>query len=129
MIANLTGDWYWIVLAVIVLFGGSQLPKLAKNAGEAMKEFRKAHNDAMTDTPTSVAAPAPTLPVGAAPAPSLGVGAQPARPLPAGVPSGGAATAAPSGEEKVTLTRAELDALLAHREAQARASGAPPASS
>jgi len=28
MLANIFGDWYWLVLVVIVLFGGSQLPKL-----------------------------------------------------------------------------------------------------
>ena len=45
MLANIFGDWYWVVLAIIVLFGGSQLPKLARNSGEALKEFRKAHAD------------------------------------------------------------------------------------
>ncbi len=46
MLANITGDWPYILIAVIILFGGSQLPKLAKNAGEAMKEFKKAHEEA-----------------------------------------------------------------------------------
>ena len=45
MLANIFGDWYWLVLVVIVLFGGSQLPKLARNSGEALKEFKKAHDD------------------------------------------------------------------------------------
>ena len=51
MIANIFGDWYWVVLAVIVLFGGSQLPKLARNSGEALKEFRKAHTDEADSSP------------------------------------------------------------------------------
>ena len=30
-----------ILLVVLVLFGGSQLPKLAKNIGKAQKEFKE----------------------------------------------------------------------------------------
>jgi sec-independent protein translocase protein TatA len=36
------GPEWWIVLGVIVLiFGGSQLPKLARSLGQAQKEFKK----------------------------------------------------------------------------------------
>ena len=35
-----------VLVAVILLFGASQIPKLARNLGEASKEFRKAHEDA-----------------------------------------------------------------------------------
>ena len=36
------GPEVWIVLAVILLlFGGSQLPKLARNLGKAQKEFKE----------------------------------------------------------------------------------------
>ena len=31
-----------IVIALIVIFGGSQLPKIARNVGSAGKEFKKA---------------------------------------------------------------------------------------
>jgi sec-independent protein translocase protein TatA len=34
-----------ILVVVLVLFGGSQLPKLAKNLGSAQKEFKKAVED------------------------------------------------------------------------------------
>jgi sec-independent protein translocase protein TatA len=35
------GPEIWIVLAVVLLlFGGSQLPKLARNIGKAQKEFK-----------------------------------------------------------------------------------------
>ena len=69
-----------IVLAVVLLlFGSTKLPKLARSLGEAQKEFKKGVADAD------------------APAPST-----------------------PAGDEKVTMTKAELDALLAQREAQAR---------
>jgi sec-independent protein translocase protein TatA len=30
-----------IVVVILVLFGGSQLPKLAKNLGKAQKEFKE----------------------------------------------------------------------------------------
>ena len=44
MIANILGSDALIVLvvAVVVLFGGSQLPKLARNVGAAGHELRKA---------------------------------------------------------------------------------------
>ena len=36
-----SGPEIWIVLLIVlVLFGGSQLPKLAKNIGKAQKEFK-----------------------------------------------------------------------------------------
>jgi len=68
-----------ILLVVLLLFGSTKLPKLAKSLGEASKEFKKGVADA--DVP---------------------------------------ATAKPVVEEKVTMTKAELDAMLAEREAQAR---------
>lgn len=34
--------WEWIIVAVVVLvlFGGSQIPKLARSLGQAQKEFK-----------------------------------------------------------------------------------------
>ena len=51
MIANIFGSDTLIVLvvAVVVLFGGSQLPKLAKNVGSAGREFRRAQAEAELD--------------------------------------------------------------------------------
>lgn len=34
-----------VLVAVIFLFGASQIPKLARNLGEARREFRKAQDD------------------------------------------------------------------------------------
>jgi sec-independent protein translocase protein TatA len=91
-----------ILLVVLLLFGSTKLPKLAKSLGEASKEFKKGIGD----------------PDG--PPPSTAV-----------VPPASAAPILPATEEKVTLTRAELDALLDAREAQARKADpgkdAPPA--
>ncbi len=71
-----------IILAVVLLlFGSTKLPKLAKSLGEAQKEFKKGVADA--DAPP------------------------------------------PKEDEKVTMTKAEYDALLAEREAQARKDGPP----
>ncbi len=38
-----------VLLIVLVLFGGSQIPKLAKNLGSAQKEFKKAMDEAKSD--------------------------------------------------------------------------------
>jgi len=71
------------LLVILLLFGSTKLPKLAKSLGEAQKEFKK------------------------------GVAESEAQPVKA------------VGEEKVTMTKAELDAMLAEREAQARRNAPP----
>jgi sec-independent protein translocase protein TatA len=38
---------------VLVLFGGSQLPKLAKNLGSAQRELKKAMEDGKSDSDSS----------------------------------------------------------------------------
>lgn len=72
-----------ILLVVLLLFGSTKLPKLAKSLGEASKEFKKGIADA--DAPAVATPPA-----------------------------------VPPAEERVTMTKAELDALLAAREVQVR---------
>ncbi len=42
-------DWAIILIVVVVLFGGSQLPKLARNIGQAQKEFKKGLTEGMKD--------------------------------------------------------------------------------
>ena len=34
-------DLVWVIVIVAVLFGGSQIPKLARNLGSAQREFKK----------------------------------------------------------------------------------------
>ena len=46
-----------VVLALILLFGASAIPKLARNLGEAGREFRKAHSDAFDSSSGLTAAP------------------------------------------------------------------------
>jgi sec-independent protein translocase protein TatA len=65
-----------ILVIVLLVFGGSKLPKLARSLGEAKNEFEKTSKPGADKTPAS--------------------------------------------EEKVTMTKTELDALLAERDATAR---------
>ncbi|HEY7676719.1 MAG TPA: twin-arginine translocase TatA/TatE family subunit [Candidatus Methylomirabilis sp.] len=91
-----------IVIFVIALlvFGPAELPKLAKNLGRAMAEFKRTSDDLMsqiqheldTATPEEGGSPEPTA-AGASP------GAEGAEPVPAAAPIGdeaGAAARAPS---------------------------------
>lgn len=80
-----------ILLVVLLLFGSSKLPGLARSIGEASKEFKKGVLNA--DEPASKAEPAP------------------------------APTPAP---DTVTMTKAELDALVAERVAKAQQDLPPP---
>lgn len=67
MIATLFGPdlGYVVIIALVVLFGGSQLPKIARNIGTAGKEFRKAQLEANEEAQREQAA----HPSGAVPAP------------------------------------------------------------
>ena len=71
------------LLVILLLFGSTKLPKLAKSLGEAQKEFKK------------------------------------------GVAESEAEAARPALDEKVTMTKAEYDALLAERDVQARRNAPP----
>jgi sec-independent protein translocase protein TatA len=75
-----------ILVIVLVLFGSTRLPKLARSLGQASKEFKDGMNTHEQEEAAKTEAK----------------------------------------DEPVTMTRGELDALLAEREAQARAAAAPP---
>lgn len=49
-------ETFALVVVVLLIFGPSQLPKMARGLGEAMREFRKAqremHNELNRDEPT-----------------------------------------------------------------------------
>ena len=115
MVGNIFGPDLGIVLVIILLvvIFGSQLPKLARNVGSAGKEFRKAQQEAEEEAERDRAAKSPAASPAAANVvpPPVAVGPGPAAPPP---------VAAPSREESVTLTRSELDALLRAREEEAR---------
>ena len=42
-------DWVWILLIVLVIFGGRKLPDLAKNLGKGLSEFKKGLNEVQND--------------------------------------------------------------------------------
>lgn len=94
MIANIFGTDGIIVLivALVVLFGGSQLPKLAKNLGSAGREFRKAQQEAEEEAAAKATPPAPAS-VGPAPTPAV----------PATPPASPA-----SDDDKLVISRNEL---------------------
>lgn len=46
------GEWLWIFIIILVLFGGSRLPSLAKGMGQAVKEFKKASRDEEEEKPS-----------------------------------------------------------------------------
>jgi sec-independent protein translocase protein TatA len=102
-LANILGPDGVIVLVIIVLvllFGGTQLPKLARGLGEASHEFKKGQKEAEDPTKADAAkADAPRAEVTKAPA-----------------------------DDKITMTKAELDALIAEREAKARRESESPPS-
>ena len=86
-----------ILVIVLLLFGAARLPKLARSLGEASKEFKKGVNERDQEEQAPQSATSP----------------------PASVPS--------DPNEQVTMSRAELDALLAERERNASKDVPPPA--
>jgi len=42
-------EWIIVLVIVLLVFGGSQLPKLAKNLGKAQKEFKDGLAEGQTD--------------------------------------------------------------------------------
>jgi len=72
-----------ILVIVLVLFGSTRLPKLAKSLGQASREFKKGVDDKDAEDKDKDKAAKPA-------------------------------------DEQVTMSKAELDALLAEREAKAR---------
>jgi sec-independent protein translocase protein TatA len=111
MTANLFGPDLGIVVVVIlaVIFGGSQLPKIARNIGTAGKEFRKAQQEAEEEAEKERAAKA-----------SAQSQIQPSTPALTQSTTPGSGTE----EGSITLTPAQLEALLKSREEQARGGGA-----
>ena len=122
MIANVFGGdgLIVIVVALIVLVGGSQLPKIARNVGLAGKEFRKAQAEAESEhaQQNAKASEAAVPPPVALPASGPAVATPPQAPPAA--PAAAVASSAPAGEEAITLTPSQLEALLKAREEQIR---------
>ena len=43
-------EWFIVLAVVLVIFGGSQLPKLAKSLGQAQREFKHGLAESETET-------------------------------------------------------------------------------
>ena len=43
-------EWFIVLAVVLLIFGGSQLPKLAKNLGKAQKEFKDGLAEGQADS-------------------------------------------------------------------------------
>jgi sec-independent protein translocase protein TatA len=126
MVANIFGPDLGIIIVVIlvVLLGGSQLPKIARNVGTAGREFRKAQQEAEDEAAREQAAKA-ARDAANAPAGEISASAAAAQtPAPApAAPATSAGAAPPGSEGSIQLTRAELDALLKAREQEIRGEG------
>ena len=46
-------DWIIVAVIVIVLFGGTQIPKLARSLGQAQKEFKAGSDESSTAKDTN----------------------------------------------------------------------------
>jgi sec-independent protein translocase protein TatA len=46
------GEIIAVVVVIVLLFGGSQLPKLARSIGQAQKEFKKGLDEGSKDDTT-----------------------------------------------------------------------------
>ena len=42
-------EWLWIVLVVLILFGGKKIPELAKGVGRGIREFNDAKDGVKRD--------------------------------------------------------------------------------
>lgn len=36
------GEWIWLILAILILFGGKKIPELARGLGKGIREFNDA---------------------------------------------------------------------------------------
>jgi sec-independent protein translocase protein TatA len=101
LVADIFGEQGLIIVVIllVVVFGGSKLPKIARNVGSAGREFRKGQQEAEEEAQAQAKAESAPQP----PAP---------QPLPA-APQAPVASQAPS--DAVTISKADLEALLEER--------------
>jgi sec-independent protein translocase protein TatA len=52
-------EWIWIFLAVVVLFGSSRIPALARSLGQGIREFKTGLKDASKDDDEKTPPPKP----------------------------------------------------------------------
>ena len=45
LLSQIGWGWVWILLAVLLLFGGKKIPELMKGLGKGINEFKKGKNE------------------------------------------------------------------------------------
>lgn len=109
MVGNIFGSdtLIVIIIAMVVLFGGSQLPKLAKNVGAAGHEFRRAQREAEAEhVATEASAPVTAVPVNVVALPTVALAT-------ATAPAPSMAASAPAPDDKLVVSRSDLRQELA----------------
>jgi len=48
------GEWIWLLLAVLVLFGGRKIPELARGIGKGIREFNDAKDGVKKEIETGM---------------------------------------------------------------------------
>lgn len=54
-------DWLIVAGLVVLLFGGSKIPQLARGMGEGIREFKKSMGGGEDETPTTTPTPTGTV--------------------------------------------------------------------
>ena len=53
-------EWFWIILAVIVLFGPKKIPELARALGKSVVEFKRAKEEFRREMQNAIEEKTPT---------------------------------------------------------------------
>jgi sec-independent protein translocase protein TatA len=56
------GEWIWIILAIIILFGGKKIPELARGIGKGIREFNDAKTGIKSEIESGIKEKEPTQP-------------------------------------------------------------------
>ena len=43
------GEWLWVILVVVIFFGGKKIPELARGIGKGIREFNDAKDGIKTE--------------------------------------------------------------------------------
>ncbi|MBS1587047.1 MAG: twin-arginine translocase TatA/TatE family subunit [Bacteroidetes bacterium] len=54
------GEWLWVIIAIIVLFGGKKIPELAKGIGKGIREFNDAKDGIKNEIESNMKKEEPT---------------------------------------------------------------------
>lgn len=54
------GEWLWVIIAIIVLFGGKKIPELAKGIGKGIREFNDAKDGIKSEIENNMKKEEPT---------------------------------------------------------------------